>query len=54
MYVVRGNKAYRTKILFGDSNFDYVEVLEGLKEGENVILTDIAEKYTRDEIRVGK
>ena len=54
MYVVRGNKAYRTKILFGDSNFDYVEVLEGLKEGEKVILSDIGEKYTREEIRVKK
>src|SRR5664279_1093969 len=54
MYVVRGNKAYRTKILFGDSNFDYVEVLEGLKEREKVILTDIGEKYTREEIRVKK
>jgi HlyD family secretion protein len=52
MYVVRGNKAYRTKILLGDSNFDYVEVLEGLKEGEKVILTDIGEKYTREVIRV--
>jgi HlyD family secretion protein len=54
MYVVRGSKAYRTKILFGDSNFDYVEVLEGLKEGEKVILTDIGEKYTKQEIRVKK
>ena len=54
MYVVRGNKAYRTKILFGDSNFDYVEVLEGLKEGEKVILTDIGEKYTREVMRVKK
>ena len=54
MYVVRGNKAYRTKILFGDSNFDYVEVLDGIKRGEMVILTDIGEKYTREEIRVKK
>ncbi len=54
MYVVRGNEAYRTKILLGDSNFDYVEVLDGLKEGEKVILTDIGEKYTRDVIRVKK
>lgn len=54
MYVVRGNKAYRTKILFGDSNFDYVEVLDGLKEGEKVILTDIGERYTRQEIKVKK
>jgi HlyD family secretion protein len=52
MYVVRGSKAYRTKILLGDSNFDYVEVLEGLKEGEKVILSDIGDKYTREEIKV--
>ncbi len=49
MYVIRGNKAYRTKVLLGDSNFDYVEVLEGLKPGEKVILTDIGDKYTRSE-----
>lgn len=54
MYVIIGNKAYRRKILLGDSNFDYVEVLEGVKSGEKVILTDIADKYTREEIRVSK
>jgi HlyD family secretion protein len=54
MYVVRGNKAYRTKILFGEANFDYVEVLEGLQPGEKVIVTDIAEKYTKEEIGVRK
>lgn len=54
LYVIRGTKAYRTKILFGDANFDYVEVVEGLKEGDKVILTDIEEKYTRDEIKVKK
>jgi HlyD family secretion protein len=54
MYVVKGKKAHRTKILLGDSNFDYVEVLEGLQVGEKVILSDIGEKYTREEIRVKK
>jgi HlyD family secretion protein len=54
MYVIRGNKAYRTKVLLGDANFDYVEVLEGLKEGEKVILSDIGDKYKREEIRVKK
>ena len=54
MYIIRGNKAYRTKILFGDASFDYVEVIEGLTEGDKVILTDIAEKYTRNEIKVKK
>jgi HlyD family secretion protein len=54
MYVVRGSHAYRTKVLLGDSNFDYVEVLDGIREGDNVILSDIGEKYTREEIRVTK
>lgn len=52
MYEIRGNKAYRTKILFGDANFDFVEVIEGLKEGDKVILTDIGEKYKQIEIKV--
>lgn len=54
MYIIRGNKAYRTKILFGEANFDYVEVVEGVTEGDKIILTDIAEKYTRNEIKVKK
>lgn len=54
MYVVRGNKAYRTNVLLGDSNFDYVEVLDGVKEGESVIITDVEDKYSREEIKVHK
>ena len=54
MYVIVGKKAYRRKILLGDANFDFVEVLEGVKQGERVILTDIGDKYTRSEIRVRK
>ena len=54
MYIIKGSKAIRTKILLGDANFDCVEVIERLKEGEKVILTDIEEKYTMNEIRVRK
>jgi HlyD family secretion protein len=54
MFVIRGKKAYRTRILFGDANFDYAEVVEGLNEGDKVIITDIEEKYSRDEIKVKK
>jgi HlyD family secretion protein len=54
MYVIRGDKAYRTRVLLGDANFDFVEVVNGLQKGDKVILTDIEEKYTRDEIKVGK
>jgi len=54
IFVIRGNKAYRTRVLLGDASFDYVEVVDGLNEGDMVILSDIDEKYTRDVIRVRK
>jgi len=54
MYVIRGKRAYRTNVLLGDANFDHVEVIEGLKAGDKIITTDIAEKYTRDKIRIRK
>jgi len=52
MYVIRGSKAYRTKVLLGDASFDFVEVLSGLDPGEKVVLTDLSEKFDRDEVRV--
>jgi HlyD family secretion protein len=54
MFVINGNKAYRKKLLLGDANFDYVEVVEGLAPGDKVILTDIGTKFTRDEVRVSR
>jgi HlyD family secretion protein len=54
LYVIRGNYAYRTKVLLGDANFDYVEVIEALKEGDKVIISDIDGKYTREKIKVRK
>jgi len=54
MYVIRGKRAYKTNVLLGDANFDHVEVVEGLKAGDKIIITDIAEKYTRDKIRIRK
>ncbi len=54
MYIIKGNDAYRTRILLGDANFDYVEVIDGLALGDKVILSDIGEKYTKEEVKVGK
>ena len=53
-YVVRGNKAYRTKIMLGEASFDYVEVISGAKIGEQIILTDLTERYDREELKIRK
>ncbi|MDD4645123.1 MAG: HlyD family efflux transporter periplasmic adaptor subunit [Bacteroidales bacterium] len=52
MYVIRGNKAYRTNVVLGEASFDYVEVVSGLEKGDQVILTDISEKEKKEEIKV--
>ncbi len=52
MYVVRGSKAIRTKVILGEANFDFVEVVSGLEKGDQVILTDLAEKYDYEEMGV--
>jgi HlyD family secretion protein len=52
MYVIRGSKAIRTKVILGEANFDFVEVVSGLEKGDQVILTDLAEKYDYEEMRV--
>lgn len=41
MWVVRGDEATLRKLLLGDSNYEYVEVLEGLANGEQVIVSNM-------------
>lgn len=52
MYVVQGSKAIRTKVILGEANFDFVEVVSGLEKGDQVIVTDLAEKYDKEELNV--
>ena len=54
MYLIRDNKAYRTRVLLGEANFNNVEVVDGLAEGDKLILTDIGERFKNNEIRVIK
>lgn len=43
LFVVQGDELVKRKVRLGDSNFDYVEVREGLKEGDQVVTTDMKE-----------
>jgi HlyD family secretion protein len=40
VFVVRGSKAVRTAVQLGISNFEYVEIVAGLMEGDEVITTE--------------
>ncbi|MBP6794377.1 MAG: efflux transporter periplasmic adaptor subunit, partial [Saprospiraceae bacterium] len=47
-----GGNAERRTVKVGLSNFDYVEIKEGIKSGETVILTDLSEYRVVKEIKI--
>lgn len=52
LWVINGGKAVKRKVKLGESNFDKVEVVSGLMEGEKVLLSDMSRYNDRNEISV--
>ena len=52
VFVIRGDRAYRTPVRFGVSNFDFFEVVEGLSAGDEVIASDMRDYEYAPELRV--
>lgn len=52
VFIVKDNVLKRKTIRLGNSNFEYVVIESGLDEGEEVVLTDLGTKKTKDEIRL--
>lgn len=53
LFVINANgNAERRTVKIGLSNFDFVEIREGLKNGETVILTDLSEYKVVQEIKI--
>jgi HlyD family secretion protein len=48
VFVVRGNKLIRKEVEFGESNFNYVEIVSGLKAGDELVVSDMSD-YERHE-----
>lgn len=42
VWVIRGSEAVKTSVVLGASNFEMVEVVTGLKEGDRVIVSDMS------------
>ncbi|MCB2376460.1 HlyD family efflux transporter periplasmic adaptor subunit [Hymenobacter sp. BT635] len=41
VFVVRDGKAEQRTVRFGDSNFDYVQILSGLQPGDEIVLSEM-------------
>ena len=52
VFVLAGGRAVRRVVYFGDSNADYVQVLSGLAQGEEVVVSDTKGFVDTPEVRV--
>jgi len=49
---VKDNMLIRRDVEFGHSNFDYVEIVKGLAEGEKIVTSDMSDYENRDKIKI--
>ena len=52
VFVVHGTRAERTRVRLGETGADAVEVLEGLKEGDEVIVSDMQDYEHREFVKL--
>jgi HlyD family secretion protein len=52
VFVVKDGRAVRRTVRFGDSNFDYVQVVSGLQAGDEVVVSDMKEHLETRELIV--
>jgi HlyD family secretion protein len=50
VFVLAGGRAVRRTVRFGDSNFDYVQVLSGLQAGEEIVVSDMKDHLATPEL----
>ena len=52
VFVVRGEKAGRTPVTIGLSNFEMYEITSGLAEGDEVIISDMSDFRNSKEVKL--
>lgn len=52
LWVVKNNEAQKKKVKLGESSFEYVEVISGLNEGEQVIVSDMSQYKNKKTLKI--
>ena len=52
LFVVEGDQLIKRKVQLGDSNFEMVEVISGLKEGEEVVVSDMNDYKDKNKLKL--
>ena len=51
-FVLRGERAVRTPVVFGLAGFDAIEVVTGLNEGDEVVISDMRDYLHLEEVKI--
>jgi HlyD family secretion protein len=52
VFVKQENKLIRKEVEFGESNFYFVEIINGLKDGDEIVLTDMTDYERHQELTI--
>ncbi len=52
VFVIEGDQAVKRKIILGECNFEYVEVVSGLRKGEQVIISDLGSLREKNKLKI--
>ncbi|GHT32132.1 ABC transporter permease [Bacteroidia bacterium] len=52
LFVINGDQLLKRKVVLGDSNFEYVEVVSGLEPGDEVIISDMSNYKEKKKLKV--
>lgn len=52
LFVVNGDQLLKRKVQLGDSNFEYVEVVSGLQEGDEVVVSDMNAYKDKNKLKI--
>lgn len=52
LFVMTGDQLVKRKVRLGESNFELVEVLSGLKEGDEVVVSDMSNYTSKNKIKL--
>ena len=51
LFVINGGNLIKKKIRLGDSNFEFVEVIDGLQPGDKVIISDMTDYKNKNKLK---
>ena len=52
VFVIRGDRAVRTEATFGITSHEYYEIVDGIAEGEEVIISDMTDLKNAEEVMI--